>query len=94
MREKNSTMHYAYAITYILIDMIEQNVEQVTINVEEGNRQLERGVTYKVCDIYLWHPLPPLLFFLMSRVAVCIIFPFLCRNAPGSCSVSLPLSFW
>ena len=30
-------------------DMIEKNVEDVAVNVDEGNRQLEKGVTYKVC---------------------------------------------
>ena len=34
---------------FCVIDTIEQNVEQVTINVDEGNRQLEKGVMYKVC---------------------------------------------
>ena len=36
------TMHFS------MVDTIEQNVEQVTINVDEGNRQLEKGVMYKV----------------------------------------------
>ena len=31
-----------------MVDTIEQNVEQVTINVDHGNRQLEKGVMYKV----------------------------------------------
>ena len=30
-------------------DMIEKNVEDVAVNVDEGNRQLEKGVTFKVC---------------------------------------------
>ncbi len=33
---------------FCVVDTIEQNVEQVTINVDEGNRQLEKGVMYKV----------------------------------------------
>ena len=33
---------------FSVVDTIEQNVEQVTINVDEGNRQLEKGVMYKV----------------------------------------------
>lgn len=33
---------------FSMVDTIEQNVEQVTINVDEGNRQLEKGVMYKV----------------------------------------------
>lgn len=32
------------------VDTIEQNIEQVTINVDEGNRQLEKGVMYKKCS--------------------------------------------
>ena len=30
--------------------MIEKNVEDVVINVDEGNRQLEKGVKFKVCE--------------------------------------------
>ena len=30
-------------------DMIERNVEDVAVNVDEGNRQLEKGVKFKVC---------------------------------------------
>lgn len=33
-----------------VVDTIEQNVEHVTINVDEGNRQLEKGVMYKKCS--------------------------------------------
>ena len=40
----------------VAADMIEKNVEDVGINVDEGNRNLEKGVTYKVCSLVLSLP--------------------------------------